>query len=108
MIYSIEQSSYTHFWEKKMSLKQLHELKHIVAVWNFKLHQSAPVHIIEDDGKFYISVFDYVTGRPISLKRQRGEGERPFASLDTAYNAIRRGLDWQGKIELLLLQWWYK
>ena len=48
------------------SLKQLHELKHIVAVWNFKPHESAPVQIIEDDGKFYISVFDYVTGQPIS------------------------------------------
>jgi hypothetical protein len=75
------------------SLKQLHELKHIVAVWNFKPHESAPVLIIEDDGKFYISVFDYVTGQPISLKRQRGDGERPFASLDTAYNAIRTGLE---------------
>ena len=50
------------------NLKQLHELKHIVAVWNFKPHESAPVQIIEDDGKFYISVFDYVTGKPISLK----------------------------------------
>ena len=34
--------------------KQLHELKHIVVVWNFKPHESAPVQIIEDDGKFYI------------------------------------------------------
>ena len=87
-----------------MSLKQLHELKHIVAVWNFKPHQSAPVHIIEDDGKFYISVFDYVTNEPISLKAQRGDSERGFASLGTAYKAIRTrtGLDWQGKIELLL------
>ena len=84
------------------ALKQLHELKHIAAVWNSKPHQSAPVQIIEDDGKFYISVFDYVTNEPISLKRQRGEGERPFASLGTAYKAIRTGLDWQGKIELLL------
>ena len=83
------------------ALKQLHELKHIAAVWNFKPHQSAPVHIIEDDGKFYISVFDYVTNEPISLKRQRGEGERPFASLGTAYKAIRTGLDWQGKISLI-------
>ena len=84
------------------ALKQLHELKHIAAVWNFKPHQSAPVHIIEDDGKFYISVFDYVTNEPISLKAQRGDSERGFASLGTAYKAIRTGLDWQGKIELLL------
>lgn len=83
------------------NLKQLHELKHIVAVWNFKPHESAPVQIIEDDGKFYISVFDYVTGKPISLKRQRGYGERPFASLNTAYKAIRTDLDWQGKISLI-------
>ena len=84
------------------ALKQLHELKHIAAVWNFKPHQSAPVHIIEDDGKFYISVFDYVTNEPISLKRQRGEGERPFASLGTAYKVIRTDLDWQGQIALFL------
>ena len=87
-----------------MSLKQLHELKHIVAVWNFKPHESAPVQIIEDDGKFYISVFDYVTNEPISLKAQRGDSERGFASLGTAYKAIRTGrtgLDWQGKISLI-------
>ena len=60
--------------------------------------------MFEDDGKFYISVFDYVTNEPISLKAQRGDSERGFASLGTAYKAIRTrtGLDWQGKIELLL------
>ena len=83
------------------NLKQLHELKHIVAVWNFKPHESAPVQIIEDDGKFYISDFDDVTGKLMSWKRQRGYGERPFASLNTAYKAIRTDLDWQGKISLI-------
>ena len=101
MIYS----QHTNREYKTMSdsnLKLLNEFKHILAVYNYKSHSSAPVHIIDKDGIFYIVCFDYVTNEPIRLKSQRGGSVRLFATLGAAYKVIRTDLDWQGKIELLL------